>query len=159
MEPRIEIIEPRKLVGMRMNMSLSEDKTPILWRQFMPRRKEIGNIKGSELYSLQVFDKSLNINDFTPNTIFEKWAAVEVKDTENIPEGMESIEITGGKYAVFLYKGTVANFHIFSNYIFGTWLPASTYALDDRIHFTVMGDKYKNNDPESEEEIWIPING
>ncbi|WP_339791455.1 GyrI-like domain-containing protein [uncultured Imperialibacter sp.] len=42
-------------------------------------------------------------------------------------------------------------------YIFGTWLPASAYDLDDRPHFEVLGDNYKNNDPTSEEEIWIPI--
>jgi AraC family transcriptional regulator len=36
-------------------------------------------------------------------------------------------------------------------------LPNSAYALDDRAHFEVLGEKYKNNDPSSEEEIWIPI--
>jgi predicted transcriptional regulator YdeE len=29
--------------------------------------------------------------------------------------------------------------------------------IDNRPHFEVLGDKYKNNDPSSEEEIWIPI--
>jgi AraC family transcriptional regulator len=29
--------------------------------------------------------------------------------------------------------------------------------LDDRPHFEVLGEKYKNNDPTSEKEIWIPI--
>jgi AraC family transcriptional regulator len=29
--------------------------------------------------------------------------------------------------------------------------------LDQRPHVEVMGEKYKNNDPDSEEEIWIPI--
>jgi hypothetical protein len=28
--------------------------------------------------------------------------------------------------------------------------------LDDRPHFEVLGSKYRNNDPESEEETWIP---
>jgi AraC family transcriptional regulator len=37
-------------------------------------------------------------------------------------------------------------------------LPLSKeYELDDRPHFEILGDKYKNNDPNSEEEIWIPI--
>lgn len=42
-------------------------------------------------------------------------------------------------------------------YIFGTWLPASGYYLDNRPHFEILGHKYKNNDPDSEEEIWIPV--
>jgi AraC family transcriptional regulator len=37
------------------------------------------------------------------------------------------------------------------------WLPNSAYALDDRPHFEALGEQYKNNDPNSEEEIWIPI--
>ena len=40
---------------------------------------------------------------------------------------------------------------------FETWLPAYGFVLANRPHFEVLGAKYKNNDPASEEEIWIPI--
>ncbi|MGK2861531.1 MAG: GyrI-like domain-containing protein [Chitinophagaceae bacterium] len=43
------------------------------------------------------------------------------------------------------------------SYIFNTWLPPSGYDLDNRPHFEILGEKYKNDDPLSEEEIWIPI--
>ena len=33
----------------------------------------------------------------------------------------------------------------------------SKYSIDNRPHFEIIGEKYKNNDPNSEEEIWIPI--
>lgn len=47
-----------------------------------------------------------------------------------------------------------------AEYIYGSWLPNSTeYARDNRPHFEILGEKYKNNDPESEEEIWIPVKG
>jgi AraC family transcriptional regulator len=42
-------------------------------------------------------------------------------------------------------------------YIFNTWLPQSNYQLAPRPHFEILGEKYKNNHPDSEEEIWIPI--
>lgn len=29
--------------------------------------------------------------------------------------------------------------------------------MDDRAHFEVLGERYKNNDLSSEKEIWIPI--
>jgi AraC family transcriptional regulator len=45
----------------------------------------------------------------------------------------------------------------FFQHIFSEWLPNSDYRLADRAHFEVLGEKYKNNDPSSEEEIWIPI--
>jgi AraC family transcriptional regulator len=72
----------------------------------------------------------------------------------NYERGLFSIP--GGLYAVFDYKGSSTDSSIFQ-YIFETWLPNSDYELDNRPHFEVLGDKYKNNDPASEEEIWIPI--
>lgn len=59
-------------------------------------------------------------------------------------------------YAVFDYKGSSDDGSVFK-YIFNTWLPQSGYQLDNRPHFEVLGDKYRNSDPNSEEEIWIPI--
>lgn len=94
--------------------------------------------------------------DFKPTNVFVKWAAVEVSQVDSIPEGMQRFDLPGGLYAVFDYKGSSSDPRIFQ-YIFGTWLPDSEYALDDRPHFEVLGNKYKNNDPASEEEIWIPI--
>jgi AraC family transcriptional regulator len=31
------------------------------------------------------------------------------------------------------------------------------FEVDDRPHFEILGIRYRNNDPNSEEEIWIPI--
>lgn len=61
-----------------------------------------------------------------------------------------------GLYVVFPYKGLNTDPRIFQ-YIYGTWLPASDFAIDDRPHFEILGAKYKNNDPDSEEDICIPI--
>ncbi|MBL7922291.1 MAG: GyrI-like domain-containing protein [Bacteroidia bacterium] len=69
---------------------------------------------------------------------------------------METFLLAGGLYALFDYKGSSGDPSIFQ-YIFGTWFPSSEYFLDDRPHFELLGDKYKNNDPTSEEEIWVPI--
>jgi AraC family transcriptional regulator len=93
---------------------------------------------------------------FNPAQEFEKWASVEVSDFEHIPANMETFVLPGGLYAVFEHKGSGYDNSIFQ-FIYGTWLPASEYLLDERPHFEVLGEKYKNNDPDSEEEIWIPI--
>ena len=107
------------------------------------------------MISMQVYS-SLYYADFKPSNEFEKWATVEVTDFDIVPNEMEPFTLTGGLYAVFDYKGSSTDNSIFQ-YIFATWLPSSEYQLDDRPHFEVLGDKYKNNDPSSEEEIWIPI--
>ena len=154
MEPRIETLVEKKLIGKQMTMSLSNNKTGELWRSFMPGRREIGNNLNSELFSMQVYDQPLDPGNL--NQEFEKWAAVEVTDFDNVPDGMKTFTLKGGLYAVFHYKGSSTDIKIFQ-FIFGSWLPNSEYVLDDRPHFEILGDKYKNADPDSEEDIWVPI--
>jgi AraC family transcriptional regulator len=155
MEPQIQTLSEKKLIGKRLVMSLTDNKTAELWKSFMPRRKEIQNSMGSELYSIQVYDHSY-FDNFNPGKTFEKWAAIEVADFDTVPHDMETFILPGGLYAVFLYKGLSTDTRIFQ-YIYTTWLPNSNYSLDNRPHFEILDEKYKNGDPDSEEEIWIPV--
>lgn len=136
-------------------MSLADNKTGDLWRSFLPRRKDIANNVSGDVISMTVYTPAY-FADFHPSHEFEKWAAVEVSDFDTIPDGMEPFVLTGGPYAVFHYTGSSADATIFQ-YIFGTWLPHSKYVLDNRPHFEILGEKYKNMDPDSEEDIWIPV--
>ncbi|HKO82751.1 MAG TPA: GyrI-like domain-containing protein [Chitinophagaceae bacterium] len=155
MKPSFKILSEKKLVGKRMKMSFADNKTFELWKSFMPHRKEISNNLTTDLISMQVYDHSFDFSNFNQHTSFEKWAVVEVADFDMIPDGMETYILTGGLYAVFIHKGTANTFQ----YIFTSWLPSSDYLLDSRPHFELLGEKYRNNDPDSEEEIWIPIRG
>lgn len=155
LNPRIVEIEQKHFLGMSLKMSLIQNRTAELWRSFMPRRKELKSINNTEFYSLQVYPLNY-FAAFNPNNEFEKWALQEVDKEHELIEGFTSFTLEPGLYAVFHYKGLSTNTQIFQD-IFSQWLPASGYTLDDRPHFEVMGEKYKNNDEESEEEIWIPI--
>ncbi|WP_252734362.1 GyrI-like domain-containing protein [Arenibacter algicola] len=156
-EPRIEEISKKKLIGNRLVMSLSGDRTKELWQGFMTRRKEIGNPVTTNLISMQVYDRLLSFSEFNDTTQFEKWAVVEVEDYKDLPSGMETYTLLGGLYAVFVHKGLPSSFPGTAQYIYGEWLPKSDYELDHREHFEIMGDKYRNNDLNSEEEVWVPI--
>ena len=155
MTPRIEKLEEKKLIGQSIKMSLSQNRTGQLWGQFAPRIKEIENKLSQNKISMQIYPSSY-YEEFSPNNEFEKWATVEVSDFNNIPNGMEPFTLKEGLYAVFDYKGSSSDNSIF-HYIFSKWLPSSDYQIDDRPHFEVLGERYKNNDVNSEEEIWIPI--
>ena len=155
MPPRIETCREKRLVGLRLSMSVSDNKTARLWQSFMPRRKEISNAVTTEVISLQLY-KPAYFSDFKVTNEFEKWATVEVNDFSKVPEGMETFTLSRGLYAVFEYKGLASDNRIFQ-YIFGTWLPSSDFMLDDRPHFEILGERYKGNHPDSEEEIWIPV--
>jgi AraC family transcriptional regulator len=155
MLPEITTSPEKKLIGMRLKMSFVDYKVRELWKSFMPRRREIGNLEGSDMFSVAVYAPG-HFENFNPANEFERWAAVEVTGFNNLPPGMEAFILPAGLYAVFHYTGLNSDTSIF-HYILGTWLPGSDYELDHRPHFEVLGDKYKNNDPASEEQIWIPI--
>ncbi|GAB2645514.1 hypothetical protein GCM10027035_44520 [Emticicia sediminis] len=155
--PILRNLAQKKLIGKKLEMSYVNNRTGELWRSFMPRRKEITNNIGTELYSMQIYNGIFDFQNFNPNDNFTKWAALEVTDFEKIPENMESYTLKGGLYAVFTHKGSSLDFQRTFQYIFGVWLPNSDYKIDNREHFELLGEKYKNESPDSEEEVWIPI--
>ena len=122
----------------------------------MPEMKTMLNGITTDLYSLQIYPPGF-FNQFNPRNSFEKWAAVEVGDNWTIPDGWNELHLPGGLYAVFIYHGRSTEGAAAFRYIMEEWLPQSSYQLDDRPHFELLGAKYKNDDPESEEEIWIPV--
>jgi AraC family transcriptional regulator len=154
-EPRIETLTEKKLIGKKLTMSWANPTIAELWQSFMPRRREIKNNVTNDLISMVIYQSS-HFVDFKITNEFEKWAAVEVSDFNHVPSGLETFTLGGGLYAVFHYKGSSDDGSIFQ-YIFGAWLPNSNYVLDNRPHLEILGEKYENNDPNSEEEIWIPI--
>jgi AraC family transcriptional regulator len=138
-------------------MSPINDRTVELWQSFMPRRNEITDAANTFLYSVQVFDSEKYFDRFSPETEFDKWTAVEVPEFKKPPKGMETLIIPEGTYAVFSYKGAANEAMPFFQYIFQTWIPSSEFSADNRPHFALMGEKYRGNSPESEEEIWVPV--
>jgi len=155
MVPEILNQPSKKLIGIRTTLSLAHYTVADLWKKFMPRKKEITNTINNNLLAINIFPPTY-FAQFNPTQLFEKWATIEVTDFDNIPAKMESYTLPQGIYAVFKYKGISSDNTIYT-FIFENWLPNSKYDLDNRPHLEILGDKYKNNDPESEEEIWIPI--
>lgn len=155
MIPRIINLPEKKLVGKVLTLSLLHNKTSELGKSFMPRRNEISTNLNKDLISMSIYPPDY-FKNFNFANEFEKWAAAEVSDFKNMPVELESFVLSGGFYAVFEYRGRSGNSAIFQ-YIFQQWLPSSAYVLDERPHFEILGKNYKNNDSDSEEEIWIPV--
>ena len=135
-------------------MSLARNKTAMLWHSFIKERMNIPNRSTNEMISMQVYSEPVRLGDMHQQ--FKKWAAVEVSAFSSVPDTMGTFTLKGGLYAVFHYKGLNTDTKVFI-YIFGEWLPNSEYILDNRPHFEILGEKYKNGEPDSEEEIWIPV--
>jgi AraC family transcriptional regulator len=157
MEPRILTMERKIIIGNHRRMSMRHEGTVDLWRSFMPRRNEILNPSTAELICAQVYDHEFDFRQSTLETRFDKWAGREVVSADHVPSGMEVLEIPSGLYAVFHYVGRPVDCEDFFYNIYFKWLPESGYERDDRPHFEVLGEKYKNDDPSSEEDVYVPI--
>src|SRR5687767_13229909 len=157
MNPTFKKLEETKLIGNNIRMSSANNKTAALWQTFMPKRKEINNFIGTELYSIEIYNDPAFFRTFSLTKEFEKWAAIKVTGFNFIPENMSTLIIPQGEYAVFHYKGKPSEAQATYQFIYGQWIPNSEYQLDDRPHFALMGENYKGEHPDSEEELWIPI--
>jgi AraC family transcriptional regulator len=157
MQPSIQTIEEIKIVGKKLTMSYAQNETFKLFQSFMPVRNQIPDVLNDEIISMQIFPAHINFEIFDIHTSFDKWAAKAVDNFNTVPENMETFTIPSGMYAIFHYKGNSNNAMAVFPYIFSEWLPNSIYKLDNRPHFEVLGNKYKNNDENSEEDIYIPI--
>lgn len=155
MTPIIKEISPIHLVGQGKTTSLAQFQVSELWKNWMPIFKKLNN-KHNTYYSISVYPDDF-FSAFNPEKAFEKWAAIETDASDLTQYDLQQFTIPGGLYAVFIHKGNTNEFLKTSTYIYYTWLPSSEFMLDDRPHFEILGEKYKMNDPESEEEVWIPI--
>ncbi len=156
MEPRFEVLKEKILVGKRMDMCFADLKTYELWHSFMPIKHLITNQVGEEMYSVEVYRRDF-FRNYDEKSFFQKWAAVEVAGFEDVPEIFETQIVPNGLYAVFTHKGSYLNAPDTYHFIFHEWLPFADFLLDDRPHFAVMEEKYKGENVDSEEEIWIPV--
>jgi AraC family transcriptional regulator len=156
MKCKVINVQPKKLVGRSLSMSFFEDKTIQLWGSFAPQMAEIPDRVGGEKISLQFYSDDFMSNPTIP---FIKWATVEVSDFKNTPETIQQLEIQGGLYALFCYKGSVLGAPDFFRKIFTELIPNSEYQLDNsRPHFELLpAGKYDPMDENSEEEVYIPI--
>ena len=154
MKPTIKKFPTTKFVGNKLSFSFNDYRVAELWRGFMPRRNEIKNRLGTDFFNIQINPDGFT---FQPHETFVKWAGVPVSNFNFVPDGMDTLEIQEGLYAVFNYKGDASSAAAFFNEIYRVWLPNSEYELENRPQFEILGEKYNRNNPDSEEEVWIPI--
>ena len=150
----IRNIEPCSLFGISMEMSLQNNATPVLWKNFMQLRSQFESQIREPLVSLQMYEQLEDVYAFDKN--FVKWAGYFAKDTDRLPELLQTLQVEGGTYAVFQYEGGPVQAAEFFKEVFTKVLPNAGLCLENRAHFEVLDANYREN---FKEEIWIPVAG
>lgn len=155
-QPEIIRLPAFRLAGKTMKMTFADHRPAELWKQLMPQLKHLNGIEAMPLYSCEVYPEGF-LQNFNPHAEFDKWAAVRLKENAALPESLDELPVPEGLWAIFTFTGTKADTAGFYRYIYNEWLPGSGYVTDERPHMALMDERYRNNDPASQEDILIPL--
>jgi AraC family transcriptional regulator len=79
--------------------------------------------------------------------------AVEL--VEEVPQGMVSLDIPQGTFAVF--TTTLPNMMEAYDYAYNTWLPNSGYERLEAPDYEEYGPDFNGQDPNSEFQFYVPL--
>ena len=160
--PRIEIKDSFYVVGLEKQKleiagSANREQTirhdiPALWESFLLNMDQIDRKVDPQV--------SYGIGRPTGGGIhFSYMACLEVESPpDSIPTDMVCTSVPKGTYAVFPYHGPSQNIPKLANYIYGSWLPTTSYQLNFGVEIEVYDERWRKNDEEEMGvEIWVPI--
>lgn len=157
MTPTIEKLPTRLVVGIERPFisALSPKRNnhiviPQLWQDFSERIASIPHRANDLLFGAISCDEG-------EDGRCRYLACVEVTSVNDVPEGMLSRELAGGRFAVFTHKGPMTRFDRTVGYVYGSWLPRSGHQLRDAPEIEIYGDKFDPTSAGSEMEYALPI--
>ena len=148
--------EEIKIAGLRDITSISQNRIPQLWDQFLRFHGDLYELSKTA-YSICETRQTVYTAD--GDVTFSVMVGSPVPDFSNLPEALAQTTLRPGKYAVFTHRGSLDKLLQTYQYIYGTWLPSSGQRLDDRDDFEVYERKgLAMEDPENEVKLYIRIN-
>ena len=157
-EPTFKTKQAFKVVGVERYTENGIPDIREAWDEVGKRFMEIKNLQTPPVaYGIEDYSRDFDMNAGG----FPKYyylSGFEVNDTADIPAGMKVKEVPEANYAVFNYQGPMGNLHDFFGYIYGQWMPASEYKMDNRLSLDFERYPEKMTDMQNANlEIWVPI--
>lgn len=155
MTPEIRTIQPIELICARASGSYAE-AAPKAWETIM-KFAYSNRLMSKETRSIGIShdDPSITLPDHIRYD-----ACLDIKADVSSHQSITTCEIPGGKYAIFLHKGSYQDFQHSYHFIFNQWLPESGEKLRDQ---QACFEHYLNRDPRKTKpenlrtEIFIPL--
>jgi len=106
--PEILTFQAKSVVGFRFDMSIEKNNSIEMWEKLNTKlAKQNDILTYNNRYSIYETGNTCLSNTFSKNSETTVFIGIETPGDTNIPNGMQLKEITGGKYAKFIKKGTV----------------------------------------------------
>ena len=153
MQPQIITKPAFKVVGMSYIGKNEAGEIPQMWEVYKSRFNEINAINNI-CFGLCF----ANPHEGAAQGEFEYIAATEVKDNQNIPEGMVYREVSEYQYAVFTHQGTLVKLSETFEYIYNTWLPQSGFEVHpDKFDMELYDEHFILDSDASALDIYVAI--
>jgi AraC family transcriptional regulator len=149
MDPRIVSKRAFTVAGLKYQGKNENNEIPALWQALGPRMGEFRNVADREAaYGvMEDMDEESGTFDYV--------AGISIQEGADVPHGMSTVRIPEQTYAVFYT--TLPNLMDAFHRAYDQWLPASGYQRAPGPEFERYGEAFDPEYPESEMEIWIPI--
>ena len=125
-------------------------KLPALWGAFLPRLGEVAERVPGCCYGI-VRPRHEDSDEL------EYLAAIAVRREAEVPHGMVSRRLPGGRYAKFTHRGQVGRMDQTVNYIYANWLPRSGLRHSHAADVEVYGADYHPTAESSRIHYAIPV--
>lgn len=157
--PEIVMLQPKTVAGFRFNMSIEKNNSIEMWEKLNSQLSKQNYISMSNnRYGIYETGDTCMPDTFNKNSEAAEFIGIETSCESNVPQCMQLKEISGGKYAKFIHKGTVKSLLSTYYYIWGVWFPNSNFELADREDLECYTEKFLGAENEdSEIEIYFPI--
>lgn len=151
LKPNIIHLNDITFVGTEYYGKNKNNEIKNLWINFLPQISKIQNRCDSSYYGICKIVPGSNKYTYL--------SSVKVTSSSNIPSNMAFKRFPSSKYAVFKFKGNLKTLGQIYEYIYGEWLPHSSFNHTELPDIQVF-DKisYINEDEELFIKLLIPIN-
>lgn len=149
--PRFEQRESFRVAGLALECTpATTTKIPELWSRFGARIGTIPHQVDRISYGVCI-PKNLESDEFT------YVAAVEVSQFDALPDDLTCVDIPQSYYAVFTHQGSVGTIAQSMDYVFGQWLPNSTYEPTGTPDFELYDERFNPMTGSGAFDIYVPL--
>lgn len=149
MQARFESRPAFTVLGLKYRGPNQDQELPKLWERFMPRSSEIKH----RIMAEESFGVTHNFDE--PSGEFDYYAGFAVSDLDQIPEGMQSIDIPAQDYAVF--DCTLPTLMDTIQAVYREWLPPSDYVRAPGPEFELYDERWKPEAGRQAMSFCVPV--
>lgn len=157
-KPHIVELDKITVAGIRGKTSTLDNVLADLWNRLFEICSQIPASLEARRFGICETDRTKTYISKDGNVAFSEIVGIEVDGLGQLPEGVDTKIIPGGRYAVFTHRGTVDTLIKTYDYIWGSWILFTKEMLDDREDFEIYDERFLGADnADTQIDIYIPV--